>query len=212
MSNRLESQLQPRRPALATMLLLGISVFAHMGCLIPQEDQVVSDLPAAANRPLRIVPGFAQPEQRVSTVNLGTGCERVPFQVRVEDPNLGDVIVALWFIDPNDRYVAEPGKPVILGNSGRPVGAGSTARLVMTNAQFFTQLASFRGEHRVEVVVTDGIFIEGQRLDSQGDPQPFLEVYRDTVRSPTTGEVVPVEAFRDEYVWIVDVQNQPCNP
>lgn len=194
---------------LATMLLWIAVVVTHTACLIPQEDQIITELPRAANRPPRILQDLSKPEQRVSTVRVGTGCPRVPFEVQVDDPNTLDSIRAIWFIDPNDRYVAEPGKPVIPGNPGILTSGGSTIRLLQANTQFFSQLAAFRGEHRVEVVVTDGEFIEGERVDGNNDPVPYLEIFRPSFRAPT-GEVIPVEAYRDEYVWIVDVDNAPC--
>ncbi len=190
------------------MLLWGSVVTSLTACLIPQEDQIITELPEAANRPPRILQDNVKPEQRESTARVGTGCPRVRFEVDVDDPNAADRINARWFIDPNDRYVAEPGKPVVQGNPGLASG-GSTVRTLQANTQFLTQLASFRGVHRVEVVVTDGEFIESERVDANNDPVPYLDVFRPVFRS-STGEIIPVEAYRDEFVWLVDVDTAPC--
>lgn len=189
-----------------------------MGCLLPQEDQIIGELPGAANRPLRILPGLAQPQQRESTVQLGANCIRPNFSVQVDDPNGGDQIRALWFIDPNERYVQSgPTQPVIQGNPGVLIGAGSTVRLVQATTQFYGALAGFNtgGKHRVEVVVTDGEFIESQRPDPNGGaPQAFLDIVRNPVRVEVEGrdggEVIPVAAYRDEFVWLVEVDTLPC--
>lgn len=193
-------------------MLLGLGV-TQMACLLPQDDQIISDLPGAANRPLRVMPGQSQPQQRETTVKLGLNCKRETFSVNVDDPNGTDQIRALWFIDPNERYVQSgPNTPVIQGNPGTLIGAGSTVRLVQANTQFFGALTAFADgrKHRVEVVVTDGEFIESQRPDPNGGGTlAFLDINRPPIRL-STGEVVPVTAYRDDYVWVVDVDNTPC--
>lgn len=208
MPKRSKSRVRTRLGPLAAMLLWGSVVTSLTACLIPQEDQIITELPEAANRPPRILQEQVKPEQRESTARLGPQCPRARFEVTVDDPNTSDRINARWFIDPNERYVAEPGKPVVQGNPGA-LTSGSTIRLLQANTQFLTQLASFRGVHRVEVIVTDGEFIESEKPDGNGDPVPYLDVFRPSFRS-STGEVIPVEAYRDEFVWIVDVDTAPC--
>lgn len=188
------------------MMLLGCALGAlPMGCLLPQDDQLITELPLVANRPLRVIPGLSQPPQRESTVRTNPAC-RTTFSVQVDDQDLTDEISARWFIDPDERYVATTNKPSVEGNIGVIVGAGSTVRLVQSNSQFSTQLGAFGDgrQHRVEVVVTDGRFQENQSLDRDNNPQPFLDVSRASVRT-STGEVVPVQAYRDDFVWLVTV-------
>jgi hypothetical protein len=197
---------------MATMLLWLSVAGGQMACVLPQEDQIITELPGAANRPPRILPGIAEPPQRESTVQLGANCNRTNFSVQVDDPNPTDSIRALWFIDPNERYVQSgPNQPVIQGNPGSPIGAGSTVRLVQANTQFFAALARFNDgrKHRVEVVVTDGEFIESERPDPQGGTQAFLDIVRPAIRT-ASGEVIPVAAYRDEFVWLVEVETLPC--
>ena len=182
-----------------------------MACVLPQDDQIITELPAAANRPPRILPGIAEPPQREFRVQLGSNCIRTGFSVQVDDPNGADTIRANWFIDPNERYVPAGGQPVIRGNPGTPIGAGSTVRLVQAPPTFFTALQAFNDgrKHRVEVVVTDGEFIESERPDPQGGTQAFLDIVRPAVRT-ASGEVIPVAAYRDDYVWLVEVDTLPC--
>lgn len=184
-----------------------------MACVLPQEDQIITDLPVAANRPPRILTGIAEPPTREYRAQLGANCNRPAFSVQVDDPNLTDIIRAYWFIDPNERYVQDgAGRPVLQGNNGTPIGAGSSVRLVQAPPNFNATLQLFNDgrKHRVEVVVTDGEFIVSERPDPQGGgTQAFLDIVRLAVRLPS-GEVVPVPAYRDEYVWLVEVDTLPC--
>lgn len=188
----------------AAMLLC---LSAEMSCLLPQDDQLITELPQAANRPLRVLPNLAFPEQRETVAKFGTNCPRPVFSIKVDDPNTGDTIRAQWFVDPIERYIGG-----VQGNPGSLDGAGSTVRTVNVPSQFITtRLATLTDgkKHRVEVVVTDGEFIESQRNDANGDPQPFLDITRPSFRT-TTGDVIPVAAYRDDYVWLVEVDTTPC--
>ncbi len=159
-----------------------------------------------ANRPLRVLTSQSRPANRELQVRAGRTCD--PFSVTVDDPDVGDTIRAIWFIDPNERYVAEGNLPAIPGNPGTASGS-STVRTLEAPTQFYSQLARFIDgqKHRVEVLVTDGEFIEGQQVNLNGEALPFLDVRRPPVR--TDGTVVPVEAFRDDFVWFVTVTACP---
>lgn len=176
------------------------------GCLIPQDDQLISELPVAANRPLRVIPGLSVPPQRETTAKFGTNCPRPTFSVKVDDPNPGDVIRAQWFIDPIERYIG--GVP---GNQGVST-AGSTVREVTAPSPFMTTLGTLTDgrKHRVEVVVTDGEFSFGDTPDPiTMEPKPFLRVSRPSIRG-ANGEEIQVAAYRDDYVWLVEVDTLPC--
>ncbi len=191
------------------MLLCLCVTGTQMACLLPQDDQIISALPQPANRPLRVLPGLAVPEQREAIARFGTNCARPVFSVKVDDPNAEDKIAALWFIDPIERYIG--GVP---GNPGTPVSGGSTIRELKVPSQFITTLGTFTDgrKHRVEVVVTDGDFIENQRNDPEGNPLPFLDITRPSFRTGTgdAGVIISVPAYRDDYVWLVQVDTTPC--
>lgn len=197
------------RKRVATMLLcLGVTG-TQMACLLPQDDQIITPLPQPANRPLRVLPGLAVPGQRETTLTFGTNCTQPVFSVKVDDPNADDKIAALWFIDPIERYIG--GVP---GNAGTPVSGGSTVREVRAPSQFMNTLRTFTDgrKHRVEVVMTDGDFIENQRNDPEGNPLPFLDITRPSIRTGTgdAGTVINVPAYRDDYVWLVEIDTRPC--
>lgn len=191
---------------MATMLLwLGLGI-CQMACLLPQDDDILTTVPPAANRPLRVIQNLALPAQRETTVQLASNCvNRTTFSVTVNDPDVGDRIAAQWFIDPNESYVG--GTP---GNPGMATSAGSTEREVGAPRTFTNLLGALADgrKHRVEVVVTDGDF----RVDELTDPvtmeqKPYLKVVRDAVNA--AGVPLQVEAFRDEYVWLVEVRACP---
>ncbi|MDX2015459.1 MAG: hypothetical protein SFW67_35030 [Myxococcaceae bacterium] len=155
--------------------------------------------------------GSAKPAQRESTIQFGLNCPRDEFSIRVSDPDRTDTISAAWFIDPNERYVQTPNTPVFGGNPGTLV-AGTDVRIVTSTSALRTSLQQYNDgqKHRVEVVVTDGTFIESQLVDSATmELRPFLDVRRDVIRNED-GTVTMVEAFRDEYLWLVEVSNTPC--
>lgn len=191
---------------MATMLLwLGLGI-CQMACLLPQDDDILTTVPPPGNRPLRVILGQTQPEQRDSTVQLASNCSApTTFSVKVDDPDTNDVIRAQWFIDPNERYIG--GTP---GNQGVPTSGGSTVRSLGAPRQFTNLLGALTDgrKHRVEVVVTDGEFLEDQLIDPMtNESKPYLKVVRPSVN--TTSGVVPVEAYRDEYVWFVEVRSCP---
>ncbi len=191
---------------MATMLLwLGLGI-CQMACLLPQDDDILTPVPDPANRPLRLIPGLAQPQQRETTVQLASNCTaRTSFSVTVNDPDVSDPIVARWFIDPNERYVG--GTP---GNPGVPTSGGSTEREVRAPPTFTNLLGALTDgrKHRVEVLVTDGEFREDELTDPLTmEKKPFLKVVGRSVNTPSG--VVMVEPYRDEYVWLVEVRSCP---
>ena len=159
----------------------------------------------ADNAPVRILSGLSIPEQRETVVRVGPNCAAPTFSIKADDPDVDDTIRALWFIDPTDRYVG--GVP---GNSGTHVNSASTVRSVTAPRQFLSSLSVIADgkKHRVEVVVTDGDFVENVRTDADGNPQPFLDTARPAIRAQ--GETRLVTAFRDDYVWLVQVDTTPC--
>jgi hypothetical protein len=176
-----------------------------LGCGMPPPDR------APTNQPVRIV--SMQPAQREPPpLRLGPGCILPEsFSVRASDPDRFDTIRADWFIDPNERYVAGPQQPVFRGNPGAPI-EGSDERLITFPGVVRTALTTFADgrRHRLEVVVTDGDFIESSVDEPvSGQPRPFLDVVRSPIRLGS-GEVVPVQAFRDDTVWFVEVSTTPC--
>lgn len=180
-----------RGPAMTALMLVGCG-------------EAVST-PAIVNRPVRVILGRADPAARETTFRNGTCAPTQKFSVLVDDPDATDTVRALWFIDPNERYAG--GVP---GNSGVPVMTGSTVREVRAPGAFLAQVAGLTDgrKHRIEVVVTDGEFVEDELVDPvTTEKKPFLRVMRPAV-ALNDGGPQQVEAFRDDYVWLVEVT--PC--
>ncbi|MCU0700232.1 MAG: hypothetical protein MUC96_27305 [Myxococcaceae bacterium] len=159
--------------------------------------------------------GSARPELREPPpIRVGANCpsQESVFSLRANDPDATDTIRANWYIDPNERYVPEPpSKPEVRGNLGTRDPANND-RTITSPAGLRAALQQFADgqRHRLEVVVTDGEFTEIVITDPvSGEPRPFLDVRRDVLRNED-GTVTQVEAFRDEYVWLVEVSNAPC--
>lgn len=161
--------------------------------------------PAIINGPVRVISGLADPAARETTIRSGTCAPTQKFSVSVDDPDLTDTVRSLWFIDPNERYVGG-----MFGNPAAPVMTGSTVREVRAPPLFLQQVARLTDgrKHRIEVVVTDGEFVEDELVDPvTTERKPFLKVMRPSV-ALRDGGTQPVEAYRDEYVWLVEVT--PC--
>lgn len=189
---------------MATMLLwLGLGM-CQMACLLPQDDDILTPVPVPANRPLLILQELPQPPQRETTVRLAANCgsSRSTFSVRVEDPDVNDAIQARWLIDPDENYLG--GVP---GNPGTPVQGSPTKRQVSAPVAFTTVLGGLVDgrKHRVEVVVTDSQFVEIQR---ENGGTSYLGVTRDPFPDPSVDGGIKVAAYRDEWVWLVEVL--PC--
>lgn len=177
-----------------------VSSLALLGCgsAVPE--------PAIENAPVRVISGQSRPAARESTLRIGS-CSQEAFTVVVDDPDISDTIRSRWFIDPDARYAGGTA-----ANSGIPLMTGSTLREVKASAAFMQQVGGLVGDgrkHRVEVVVTDGEFLE----DAITDPltmelKPYLKVMRPSIPLRDGGTQL-VEAFRDDYVWLVEVSSCP---
>lgn len=188
---------------MATMLLwLGLGI-CQMACLLPQDDDILTTVAPPTNRPLRILQELPQPPQRETTVRLAANCgsSRSTFSVRVEDPDLGDPINSRWLIDPDENYLG--GVP---GNEGMRLQGSPSKRQVTAPSAFTNVLATLVDgrKHRVEVVVTDSIFVEVPRDMATS----YLDVTRDPFPDPSVDGGIKVPAYRDEWVWLVEVL--PC--
>lgn len=147
---RLASELLPL-PAMK-WLGLSISAWALGGCLVPQDEEYLSTLPVQPNHPLRIVEQQVSPPERIIH-GYGTSdlCE-LEFSVPVEDPDLGDRLVAYWFVDYDANQPRIDAENTIEPKGNRPVRDERASFHVR-----FTDLNRLNvpGDHVVEVVVTD---------------------------------------------------------
>lgn len=170
------------------------TLFIATGCIIPQEDYVLEPLPAKKNRPVRIIPSTVSPAD--SEVRLqNVGCEK-EFIVAVEDPDVDDIIRAVFYIDyepnqPNPLSFSQDILPT--SNSAiRPTAARRRFTSEEPNIPLFAV-----GTHTVEVVVTD------TSLDEVRAPRPALT-------APDGG--ILDEGYTDSFTWFITTVSGTCQP
>lgn len=177
---------------MAGLLLCLVTGPLVSGCLLPQDDQVISDLPPRRNTPPRIVRW--QPERLPLTFYSGTGCVNTTFSVFVADEDLSDTLRSYWFVDRTQDSAPYNGAPVFgSSNLTREVVAPSGGR-------FATELTNLStGSHSVSVFVTDGDFQEIVDGNITANNPPLLL---------PDGGLVDDEAYVDSHSWFVKVE--PC--
>jgi hypothetical protein len=136
------------------------------GCILPQDEVVLPQLPPTKDSPPRIVKAI-EPEDQVATVRAGfgqPGCEDlpVPFSVAVADSDLSDKISHVWYVDRDKKFEAL---------TGTSVDTRQEIRTVTSPGLLTTRLRerADRQRHLVEVHVTDGLFDEGVGKVSPGN-------------------------------------------
>jgi hypothetical protein len=177
------------------MRWLGLSLLCgglSAGCLVPQDDHVLQDLPQL-NHPPRIVEDGLSPQPRL--INTDKACGELQFSAPVEDPDLGDLLVTQWFL--SDFANTTPLNPVkqeavtnATGQAIRKDPANFTLRLQDT-ANPITP-----GLHVVELLLSDGTVIN--RV-----PQP-----RDVPCDGGTG----ILTYTTTYAWMVNVADTGVCP
>jgi hypothetical protein len=163
------------------------------GCLIPQEDHILGDLPPRKNQPPQILENLLVPANRFVTVQNGSNCKNLLFQATVSDPDVQDRLIYNFYIDSN----LNPGfvKQAILPNGGLPERPDP--------AEFEVSFAvagplQQPGEHVVEVLVADGPLVNR-------DPQPRVVTLLD-------GGTALDPSYAVTYAWVVTVNPGPCPP
>lgn len=184
------------RPAMAGLLLIALGCTPLLGCLFPQDEQVINELPPKRNSPLRIKERQWHPNQRTTFLN-STFCRNEQFDLLVIDADLADVVTSRWFIDKTDDDVSTAFEP-------SPIRSGTAERIVTapTISGFTGALANLApGVHTLTVYVTDSTF---EQLTETG----VVTVSRPSRLLPD-GTPAPDEGSFDRFTWILDVE--PCN-
>lgn len=153
------------------LLWVAVAAALEQGCILPQDDQVLPDLPPLRNTSPKILYERATPAKQGATVLLGNNCMDFPFEIAVEDPDK-DTIRSKWFVDPDAKFST----PATDGET-----SGMPARVVRpVQGQFYAQngrlaLPNTLGmnTHRVTVVIADREFVPagiGLRLNDLPGP------------------------------------------
>lgn len=171
------------------------------GCLVPQEDQILDDVPPRVNRPPRLlgktmfVNGSLGP---LATLEMGDGCGPVSFEASVEDPDLNDRLRYFWFIDYDAAGPLINRRPYdtgILDPTGVEV---RTVRKLTLDPGSVENPLQTEGDHVVQLIVTDGLLEISDPPGTEPPPDPVEGVDAGNPR------------FIDEYAWFVTVDTKPC--
>lgn len=186
----------------ARRLLWGLLPLAALaGCLLPQDSQVLPDLPPAKNTPPLIVDQQVQPSSTSVTLKVGMGCspQKTVFEVPVQDNDFDeargaytDKITSLWIVDPNGASGGFPGRAAppfsqtltrLIKNPTEILGAGSALTVP--------------GQHVLQVIISDGDLV------GIGIPQPISKPLPD-------GGVLEDPTYTDSYQWNVLTEQGVC--
>ncbi len=169
-----------------------VAAAAVTGCLLPQDDHLLSDFPTKPNSPPRIV-GLVDPGQQFTFVDVGSGCPtKATFKVTVADPDTADLIRVHCFIDPGN----ETPRTYIEGDSK----SGGTLGRVTSSCELPLSVGTglgVVGEHFVKILVADGEFAGTTTI-----PRP--------VTNPDGGPALEDPSYTDDFTWVVQSRNEPC--
>ena len=178
---------------MAGLLLFSLGCTPLLGCIIPQDEQLIPELPPKRNGPIAIK-AMDPPTVRTTWYN-STGCpERAPaLKLTVEDEDLADVVSSLWFIGDTNTQPYAP----------TPLPGGSKTRNVFppSSLGFKSALANLTAGSAavLTVYVADTSFQEV--LGGQVSLVP-----RDT-KLPDGGSLDV--GTKDSFTWVLDVEACP---
>src|SRR6218665_280985 len=167
---------------------VGAAAWTLGGCLIPQDEAFLSELPIPRNRPPRIVEKQVQPSERIIR-GYGSDFCSMEFSVIVEDPDVGNTLTANWFVDYDPNQPRGADRVVRLDPKDDNVVRDERAYFQPNfNSVVFDRLNT-PGDHIVEVLVADSALV-GR------DPQP-------TVIKLPDGQDFSDPGYAVSYVWFV---------
>ncbi len=186
------------RTLASRLLFLMFGACTLSACLLPQEDRVLN-FPPLRNRPPRIMEELGVlPDPRV--IAIGTGCPRLDFRFRAEDPDVDDTLFVRWYVDYTVLPFFIPDQEQRLAPSGRPIRneQGSySVDLASPSLRAPENLLQVPGTHVVEAILFDGTLFGLQRR-----PQP---------RSPAVDGGVENPSYAVSYAWVVQTPTR-CPP
>ena len=164
---------------------------ALVGCLIPQPDNILADLPPAVTQPPAILDEEVRPATQLFTVDGGADCPALTFSAPVEEANLSDVLYFNYYVDSTaDTGLVAQGTIPPSGSAFRTEAATYTVNFASPGP------VQTPGMHFVEVLVADGPLVNGS-------PQPVA------VPLPDGGTGLQT-TYAVSYLWLVTVTDGGC--
>ncbi|ADO72266.1 hypothetical protein [Stigmatella aurantiaca] len=170
------------------------AVCVASGCMLPQDDIFLEELPERRNRPPRIVETQVQPPVRIIRDFGAAGQCELEFSVIVEDPDVDDRISVKWYLDYNPQNPIGPYRETDLARNGQSQ-RGERATLNINLRAANSPLREL-GTHLVEALVTDSRLLAGRQPESityEGD-----------------GGVIVNPGFVVTYSWFVTTVQGDC--
>lgn len=195
MSNRLTLQGARGMPAMAGLLLMGFACMPMLGCLIPQDEEVIPTLPPKRNGAIQIVKPL---EPRLVFKNT-TVCpnQNRAFALTVTDEDVGDPVFSRWFIGGISNQPFTP--------SQLPGGSSATRNVTAPSSlSFKSALANLAtGTETLTVYVADTDFQEviGGVIALVARQGPQVQL--------ADGTIEVDKGSYDSFTWTLDVE--PCN-
>ncbi len=168
---------------------LGAAVWLLGGCIIPQEESYLSEVPSQRNRPPRIVEQHVSPSDRIIRGYGSDNLCSLSFEVVVEDPDVDNRLLAYWFVDydPSQTH-GEDDLDRINPKNRKVVRDDRPSYQVNFGSADFNRL-NLPGDHLVEVVVTDTALVG---REPEGRSVPLAD-----------GGTVIDPGYTATYVWFV---------
>ncbi len=174
------------------VLLLQVSV-GHLvvGCVFPQDLNVLPPETTKRNTPPRILPTPRTPAASQAVVRAGSCSNRTRFELSIEDPDSTDRLESVWMLDSNFM------RPYP-GRTTRPTGS---ARATVTMSPLLeSELLSLVDDkfHLIQVFVRDDEFPNQtdpfEPKTKEPEPLPDGGTFADTAYTVDTFWLVKVEA------------------
>ncbi len=180
---------------MAGLLLFALGCTPLLGCLIPQDEQLIPELPPRRNGPIKIVQ--TEPKDPRTTYFNSTACLSLEptFKLTVEDEDLADTVFSLWFIG---NTSTQPFRPTQV-----PGGSKTRSVTAPSSLGFKSALANLpSGTAVLTVYVADTDFQEviGGQVSL---------VARDPKLVPPDDTPVVDPGTMDSFSWVLDVEACP---
>ncbi|SEK71194.1 hypothetical protein SAMN05444354_102145 [Stigmatella aurantiaca] len=171
------------------------AVCAASGCILPQDDIFLEELPERRNRPPRLVESQTEPQARVIQDFGAAGFCDLVFSVIVEDPDVDDRISVKWYLDYNPQNPIGPYRETDLSRNGQAQrGERGTLNI---NLRAANSPLREPGAHVVEALVTDS------RLLANRQPESITHEGSD-------GGVIVNPGYVVTYSWFVTTVQGDC--